>query len=276
MKTLLAAVTILFSISCFSQNLMMKAITDNNLAKVKSLVEEKPDTINKEMEYLSYPVVEAAGMARLDIVKYLVEKGAKLDAKTAATGETAILKMASAMGSPNDARKKDYLATLDYLAGQKLSFSVTDKEGKGPLKILAKKNIRTADVKNYMEIVNAFIKYGAKLTDRGNACSLHELLDSPGIPGGDKKTDFGSFEAAKELVGIGANVNEPDESKNTPLHVVLLNKKATDDLKVDIVKFLMEKGAKATTKNGDKKSPEDLVKKESPLYDIIKKTKPKK
>ncbi|HBC87759.1 MAG TPA: hypothetical protein DCZ94_12460 [Lentisphaeria bacterium] len=276
MKTLLAVVTILLSISCFSQNLMMKAITDNNLAKVKSLVEEKPDIVNKEMEYLSYPLVEAAGMARLDIIKYLVEKGAKLDAKTAATGETAILKMASAMGSPNDARKKDYLATLDYLAGQKLSFSVTDKEGKGPLKILAKKNIRTADVKNYMEIVNAFIKYGAKLTDRGNACSLHELLDSPGIPGGDKKTDFGSFEAAKELIAIGANVNEPDESKNTPLHVVLLNKKATDDLKVDIVKFLMEKGAKATTKNGDKKSPEDLVKKESPLYDIIKKTKPKK
>ncbi|GEM_PF-3814048 len=276
MKTLLAVITILFSVSCFSQNLMMKAITDNNLGKVKALVEEKPDIVNKEMEYISYPLIEAAGLARIDIVKYLVEKGAKIDAKSTDKGETAVLKIASTMETPTDARLKAYLAIIDYFGDQKQSFNVTDKNGKGPLFLLARKKIRTADVKNYVEIVKEFMKYGAKFTDKGNACCLQELLSSEGIPGGDKKIDFGSFEAAKELVGLGASITEVDENKNTPLHVILLNRRATDDLKVDIVKFLMEKGAKTNVKNASKQSPEDLVKKDSPLYEIIKKTKPKK
>jgi len=77
-------------------------------------------------------------------------------------------------------------------------------------------------------------------------------------------------------VELGANVNEIDEAKNTPLHVVLMNSAAKDEDKADIVKFLLEKGARPNVKNSSKQSPEDLVKKDSPLRDILKKTKPKK
>ena len=275
-KLCLLAVLAFLSHFGYSQNEFYVALQKNDLPKVKTIIEANPDLLGKEREYSTFPMLEAASFGRLEIVKYLVEKGAKLDAKTSKNGDNAVLLIARSLESPNDARTKQFIPLLDYFADQKVNFSVTDKEGNGPLRLFADKKVRTVDVKNYVEVVNTFIKHGAKLTDKGNTCSLHKLLASEGVPGGDKKIDFGSFEAAKELVALGANVNEADDAKNTPLHVVLLNKRATDDLKVDIVKFLMEKGAKTNVKNSAKQSPEDLVKKESPLYDIIKKTKPKK
>ncbi|HCE46239.1 MAG TPA: hypothetical protein DET40_22060 [Lentisphaeria bacterium] len=276
MKLTLLVFLAVFSLSCYSQNEFVAALDKGDLAKIKSLLEAKPEMLNKEREYSTYPVFEATEKSKLDIVKFYIEKGAKLDVKTSKYGDNIVLFMARTMNNPNESKTKTYIAMLDLFAAQKASFTVTDKDGNGALKILADKKISTANVKNYMEIVNYYIKNGSKITDKSNSGILHALLATEGIPMANKELDCGSFEAAKEFVALGVGVSEVDDAKNTPLHVVLLNKRVTDDKKADIVKFLMEKGARNNVKNKAGQTPEELVKKESQLYEIIKKTKPKK
>jgi len=265
-----------FSLSCYSQNELVTALNSGNLAKIKTMFDAKPDLVNKERDFGTYPMFEAAEKMKIDIVKYFIEKGAKPDAKTSKFGDNIVLYMARTMPVPNEARAKGSIALLDLFAVQKANFSATDKEGHGPLYLFAERDMRPVSVKDYMSVVNAFIKNGAKITDRGNSCILHKLLSSKGVRISDDKTEFGNFEAAREFVELGANVNEIDEAKNTPLHVVLRNGVAKDEDKADIVRFLVEKGARTNVKNNAKQSPEDLVKKDSPLRDILKKTKPKK
>ncbi|MFZ2655150.1 MAG: ankyrin repeat domain-containing protein [Victivallales bacterium] len=260
-----------FSLSCYSQSEYFNALNKNDLVKIKSIFDANPDLVNKEREFGTYPMFEAAEKFKIDVVKYLIEKGARTEVKTGKFGDNVILYMARVMPLSNGS-----IALLDLFAAQKANFSAVDKEGHGPLYLFAEKDMRPSSVKDYMSVVNAFIKNGSKITDRGNSCTLHKLLKSKGVRISDDKTEFGNFEAAMELVELGANVNEIDDAKNTPLHVVLMNRTAKDEDKADIVKFLVEKGARINVKNNAKQSPEDLVKKDSTLRDILKKTKPKK
>lgn len=280
MRICLVSFIVFFSLSCYSQSEIYKALESNDLARIKTMFDEKPDLINKESENSAYPVFFAAEKLRMEIVRYFIEKGAKLDLKTSANGDNVILYLARTFcgrtDASNEARIRQRLELIDLFAGLKASFSVTDKDGHGPLYVLASRNnLRVPDVQRYMEIVNSYIKYGARFTDKGNACTLHQLFKTEGAAV-DHPGAFGSFEAAKEFVALGADVNDIDADKNTPLHMVLLNRHAPDKEKADIVKFLIEKGASVKVKNSAKRSPEDLVKKESPLYEILKKTRVKK
>ncbi len=276
MKTCLPVFLVFLSVCCYSQSELYKAVDGNDMVKLKAMFDGSPELINKDTDS-SYPVFLAAEKLRPDMVKYLIEKGARLDVKTGKNEDNIILHLARTMFNPAyEKRAGRYIELIDLLASHKVSFNVTGKDGHGPLYLVALKGgILTKDVKNYMGIMDAYIRNGSSITDKGNACALHGLLKTKPTQVA-KKYDFGNFEAAKEFVALGANVNEVDEEKNTPLHIVLMAKPATDDEKIDIVKTLIEKGAKTNMKNKDGKTPEDLVKKESPLYEILKKTKMKK
>lgn len=252
------------------------AIKGGDIAKVKSLVEANPQIIDKEIEFHNYPLTDAILMGKLDIAKYLLEKGAKANVKNKG-GETPLLVMVKEYGDMmNDAKLKQLTASTELLAQHKADFKAVNMGGYNALYILAIQAQTMDTAKNAVQLMKLFIDNGATFANSSKGeIPLNAVLALGGSPDGKGGTVYANLEIAAGMIGLGADVNAAGKDKRTPLIVILANKGIPDSEKIDIVKLLVEKGAKTGVSSKAGEKPLSLVDKKGPLYDVLKKGKGK-
>lgn len=275
-KKIFALLCLCMSISVHCGNEIFEAIRDNKTDKLKQLIETDPSIVNKEIEFRSYPILEAASAGRIEMIKLLIEKGAKPNIKSEKEGDN-VLHVICRGSKYLNLKGLDSISKIASLMKENgLNFNEKNKAGFTPIYIAANMDQKEDSFANAGEFIKVLIKNGAKLEK--NDGILNEVLGKSVKPGGDKKKEeYGNLEFAKTLIELGADVNSSDkETKTTPLIALLANKSIPDDKKGEIAKLLLEKGANVNAKDKSGQKPLSMIDKKSPLSDILKKTKPNK
>lgn len=193
-----------------------------NLTRVKSMVEKNPDLVNRKSgKYDEAPLHEAAGQGRLEVVKYLVEKGADVNITTK-----------SGSRPLNQAAYGGHAEVMEYLISKGASASVDKYTGRTLLHLAAGSGNG--------EAVSMLLKKGYDVNERDKEgkTPLHHAMGSK------------SMEAAKVLISAGADVNARDNVKDapgkTPLHSAFTDQE---------VRLLLRKGADINARDDRGRTP---------------------
>jgi ankyrin repeat protein len=160
-----------------------RAISRGSLREVKELVEDvgaPVDTPIKYGDHTTTPLIKAADAKRPEIVGYLLEKGAKVNARATADGGTALL--AAVMRGDEDSVSRLLAAGADV--------KIKDARGNSPFMIAA------AGAR--IEIADLLLAKGADPNE----------ADQHGITPLSAAATMGGEEALRYLVKAGANVNK--------------------------------------------------------------------
>lgn len=189
-------------------------------------------------QYERTPLHNAASGCDKDIVKALIEKGAKINARTRYNGNTPLHH--AVMFTAGSAGDRDRLDVVKLLVEHGANLNVKNSESKTP--------IQCAEIIYSDTVKKAAIKYMRKHGTKGPVVQLD-------------KTEYGSItraaeanrlDAVKYLVGKGTDINEicPD---GTSLHIAARKNYA------DIAEFLIKNGANVNAKHPENKGATPLV-----------------
>lgn len=123
-----------------------KAITDNNLNRVKALVEENPDIVNITNTAGEGPLYMASYFGHLPIIEYLIEHGANVNHKENRNGWTAL----------NLAVHGAHTNVVEYLLTAGADWNIPTKYGDTPLIIACHKNKNNS----HLEIIKMLLILG--------------------------------------------------------------------------------------------------------------------
>ncbi len=202
---------------------ILKAVQEGNLIKVKELLEKDPKLVNAQGENLYTPLFYAAGYGHIDIVKELINRGAKVNMQS--TSGWSPLHYAAIMG---------HREVAETLIVNNADINIKNKMGQTPLhwalwdsqfeicelllnkgtEITAKDNygktpIQTAVEMGYLRIATRMFKYENAVKDR-NMHTGKTLLHIAALNG--------YKDIAEILVNKNIDVNVKDNSGKSPLY----------------------------------------------------------
>ena len=162
------------------ERFLASAIDRGDILAVKRLVEDgaDPDTPIAYGESTVTPLMKAAGRGRRDIVKYLLSKGAKVNARNA-DGESALM----------EAVKRGFDDIVDVLVAAGADVKARDGRGNTAFSLAA--------FGAHLEIADVLIQHGADL-DAADPSGITPLLGA---------ASMGNEDVLRYLVGKGAKVN---------------------------------------------------------------------
>ncbi len=189
------------------------AIDSGNILAVRRLVEDgaDPDTPIEYGPNKVSPLIKAAGRGQRDIARYLLSKGAKVNAPSTG-GDTALM----------EAVKGGYDDVVTLLLAAGADITVRDKQGNSAFSLAA--------FGAHLEIADALIAKGAK-PDEVGSYGITPLLGA---------ASMGNEDVIRYLVGKGAKVNtirQLEYGGTTPLT------SAARVGQVGVVRTLLELGA---------------------------------
>ena len=190
-----------------------EACRRGNLRKVKQLIEEGYD-VNEE--HLGTALIFAAGKGRLDVVTYLINRGA--DVRKKDRHERTALYHASV---------RDHLKIVEFLLSKGAEIDVEDCFSRTPLMLAAKKGHN--DVSMYL------INHGADISKKdgiSNQTALHYASES------------GHLKVVELLLSKGAKIDVKDRYHCTPLML------AAENGHNDVSMHLINHGADVSKKGG--------------------------
>lgn len=127
-----------------------KAIIDNDLNRVKALVEEHPDIVNITNSAGEGPLYMASHFGHLPIIEHLVEHGADIDLKENRNNWTAL----------NLAVYGAHTNVVEYLLNAGADWNIPTKYGDTPLIIACHRNKNNS----HLEIIKMLLILGADIT----------------------------------------------------------------------------------------------------------------
>lgn len=206
---------------------LVNAALDGKLEQVKTLIEKEGVDINvRESKIGATALMIASGKGHLEVVQYLINKGADINAKVD-SGRTALM-MASQMG---------HLGVVKALIeGKKGLLSMFSKGAD----INAKSNygetaLMSASLKGYLEIVKYLIDKGADINAKAND-GFTALISA---------STAGHLEVVKYLISKGADINAKGKFEENGAkfdgETALMGASGYGHL--EVVKYLISKGA---------------------------------
>ena len=197
-----------------------EAAEKGDLADVKRHL-QRGVKVNARDENGSTPLMSAVMCDHLDVVKYLVAKGADVNAKSSNNGTTPL--MSAAM--------RDLLDMVKYLIANGADVNAKDSEGTTPLMLAATWG-------HLLDVVEFLVSNGADVNAKDSKGT------TPLILAGVERMD-----AVKFLIDNGADVNAKGKDERTLLIY------ATMCGSLDAVKYLVAKGADVNTKDNKGLTP---------------------
>jgi len=241
-----------FLVSVLNINNVHMAANRGDLKKVQSLIEVNPELLNAKSAKLNEtPLHEAAVMGRMDVVKYLVSKGADLTIRDG-YGKTALEKaigrgrndvalfLISSMTREKDiagnkplhaAAENGNIEMVRILLDRGFDVNARDNWGETPL--------HNAISRDFLDIAKMLIEKGAGI----NAASTAD-----GSTGKTPLHYARSDKAVRILVRKGADINAKDRKGRTPLHYAAEGSGSA-------VEELLASGADVNAKDGEGFTP---------------------
>lgn len=190
---------------------LLKAIYENSLATVKSLVLDQKANVNGTGEFDMTPLHAAAIRGHTDIARWLVEHGAEVNPDNTATIESPLHKAAN----------YNKITTVEYLLSAGARVNNTGPNDISPLHCAASNAS--------LPLISLLIEHGANVNAQNNYCAT-PLCSA--IYRGD-------LAVVRKLIAHGAIVNLQTSLKNydTPLHIAITASY------LDIAQELLDRGA---------------------------------
>ena len=267
-----------------SQEEIFKAAAEGDLAKVQELVEKDPGLVKAKDEEESTPLHGAAAAGHIEIVEYLLSKGADIDARNTANqnpllyaayhGKAAIVSLLLEKGA--DFKELDrygrtvlhypvregHKDVVEILVKKGMSITVEDGMGVSPLRFaieggharimdifVASKALDVQDDTGRIALHLAATQGQKKIVDllisRGASVRTKDDMDATLL----HNAAIGRLsELSRNLIEEGAPLNERDARGRTPLHY------AVKQGSLEIVKLLLENGADLDIKGKDERT----------------------
>jgi len=263
---------------------IFKAAAEGDLVKVKALVEKDPELVKARDEEESTPLHGAAAAGHLDIVEYLLSKGADIDARNNANqnplfyaaynGKAAIVNLLLDKGADFKDRDRYGRTVLHYpvreghkdaaeiLVNKGMDITVQDGMGVSPLQFAIQGGqTEIMDVFIASKALDVTSDTGSKALHLAAAQGQKEIVDLLIAKGAGIRTKDdmeatllhnaaigGLSELVRQLLKGGIDVNAQDARGRTPLHY------AVKQGSIDIVKHLVESGADLNIKGKDERT----------------------
>ncbi|MBN1472651.1 MAG: ankyrin repeat domain-containing protein [Syntrophaceae bacterium] len=210
LKSTLVAVFFFAATAVLPAQEIVDAVKNNNIARVKELVEANPQLINYKDEIGRTPLHWAARGVYFEILRYLVENGANVNAKDN-NGTTPLVSVVT----------RTHLEAAKVLIDSGADINASDNEGSYP--------IHYAAHMGFKEAIELFLGRGASI----------EMLDIYGrTPLIIAAREKGDLETIKLLLARGANIDAADRFGDTALSLAAWRGYS------DVVDYLIGKEAK--------------------------------
>ena len=263
---------------------IFKAAAEGDLARVQELVEKDPELVKAKDEEESTPLHGAAAAGHIEIVEYLLSKGADIDARNNANqnpllyaayhGKTAIVSLLLEKGADfkeldqyrrtvlHYPAREGHIDVVEILLKKGMDITVEDGMGVSPLQFaISGGHTGIMDVFVASKALDIESETGRKALHLATAQGQKEILDLLIAKGASTKTKDemdatllhnaaigGLSELSMRLVTEGAALNDLDARGRTPLHYAVKQGSS------DIVKLLVEKGADLNIKGKDERT----------------------
>ena len=264
----------------YGQSNLYSSIQSGNLEAVKKIISENPKLLDKAMPYHSYPLHEAASLAQVEVLQWIIEQPGKIKASTKdKNGKNALHHFCRHKTfSRLDMEEVEKIFDLCLKDGVKINDK--DKYGETPLQYISAiaSYIDKEDVVSKLKYV---IEKGAKAETVNNKKKSALMTACAHLHEGDVqvKNNARAFKVIKLLIENGANpkCSDPETGRN-PLLITMQATFTTEKEQLDNLKFLIENGADIKAKNKQGESAKSIAKasKNKKLYKVIRKTKKKK
>ena len=229
------------------------AIEEDNLTKVKSILDSNPEIINAKNNSNLTPLNKAAAIGKSEIALELINRGADINIgdqdntlpihHAAMSGSREVFDILLSKGFDIDITDNNKLTPL-FLAVQgrqtDMALYLINKGADVKIKTLREWPILLmAAITGDVDVAKKLVEKKAKV-DEPNNNGLTPLFSA---------TSFGNIEMVKFLVENGADVNHENSNGEIPIHWAL-NENTAEGLK-----FLIGKGAKIDKKNNFGSTP---------------------
>lgn len=215
--------------SCNRQeDTFFEALIKGDLYTIKEIIERDKSYLEKPQEKAAMmtPLAVAVGNGNINIVKYLLEAGAEVNAKQLAANGSSTLNMAAYYGSPE---------ILEVLLNYDAEVDIRDNFANTPL-MSAVSGYRSwflalqRDV-DYARVVELLIQHGASIN----------VINSDGQTALHRAVDSGFLKGANILLVNGADPNVVDAFGDTPYVYAMRNSSGLESEDLEAMLSLLKK-----------------------------------
>ncbi len=273
--------SLFYSTALYSQKIA-KAIEKGDTKEVAKIIKSNPKAVNSAIEEKGFPLLLAVSKQKVEIVKLLLKNGADINVADSKTKENAPFRLLDQPQTKGNLKKA--MEIIKLLADKKTDFNVINSENISPLYKYCTGRHPYQSMDTKLEFLQVLIDAGAK-TDLELKRDL-PLLNAVLLK--VLKTDYDPAAVAQLLIKNNVPINEKCKKDNecksmtsfveddTPLLIVIKREGFQVMDKADMIILLIENGAKTTVRNKKKETPKKLIRRSSPYYNALYKTKVKK
>jgi len=244
----------------WNRHFLFTAVVNGDVDRVKQLIRVDPNLVNATYgQYNWTPLHKAAKKGHLAVVKFLIEKGAKLEVRDT-YGRTPLL-----LASKIDTAKLLVGSGADFKAISNSGFSVLHEAAyKGNIELAKLWIKKGVDIEQQYknggtallcaarrvkkQMVELLLKEGASINSRDSngETALHKAAAGCDMAAARAGGIENSGEAAEFLLEKGMEVDSRDNTGETPLHKV---SQISNSRRINSAKALIGKGADVNAKN---------------------------
>ena len=262
---------------------LAKAIKEGDAKVVEEIIKKDPKLVNSEISSYGLPLFLAVGKGEVEIVKLLLDNDADIKEVHPQSKDSVVFRLLESPQTETNFKKA--IEIIELLKEKKADFNAINREKMTPLYYFATGTNTKKSIESKVLFIEALIKAGAKL-------DIKLKRDEPLLNAVLMKviaSDSTHVEIAKLLIKHGALVNGKSSKKSdcverntvtdddTPLIIVIKRDGFQAATKTEMIKLLVENGAKITSRNKKGETPRKLLDRKDSFYrknlDALKKTK---